>query len=720
MAWGESTPDFKSWQCPPEGVAESTRLGWLDEATQEGIAWLKSQRGAADFNRSLDTISGRTSAAASDYRSKVAPNRLKRDIREVVGTLAKLRPIWGYHSDNTAFKPFAGMMNNVTRAIYLEQFFDLRIKDALKYAAATGRGWIHPVYRRGLAGTGTGNIELDVFGAPSVLPVQLPSSGDFQKAYAVSILDEWPVYMAHGMFPSAQHLLKPSSSAYWYASTSARTAVRGNVFQRIFGQVRRTSGDAATQSQLLVPIRKTYVIDLTINTTKTAIPMGDIGSTWSYTVPYIGQDIPDGRTPTGEPKFRKANENDARLYPYRRLLMSSDTTILYDGPAFDWHGMFPAVSFCPDSWPWEPIGFPLTHGTYEMNQAVQQIYRGNMDKIAAGLDPSIGYDTNAVTLNEARKIDPMMPRGRFGFDGNASEPGKPPWFPALPSEFTQVDPHSLEMAQMLETRIDNELSLGEMMNLAKVRGVGSLDELDKAMEINGPIVEEMSRGMEPPMRDLGVMLKYQICQNFTTSRVMQYVGADGVTPEVFDYDPTSLIPSHIPGEDVVDAEGNNVPSAHSQITRARIFADNLRFFILPNTLHEIAQMSMKLALLQMKKVGVMMDSQTIGDAFSVPNYGTIPGNTVIEKYWAEQEQQLIHSAKLMAAQAGITALFAPPDTGDGATAPPAPPAPPPNGAQPPGAPAPGGGESEGRPPSFNKPPVIESKDNGTRTTIATS
>lgn len=226
------------------------------------------------------------------------------------------------------------------------------------------------------------------------------------------------------------------------------------------------------------------------------------------------------------------------------------------------------------------------------------------------------------------------------------------------------------------------------------------------------------------MRDLGVMLKYQVCQHMTTSRVMQYVGQDGVTPEVFDYNPASLIPSHIPGEAAVDAAGALQPSAHSQIVRARLFADNLRFFILPNTLHEIAQMSMKLALLQMKKIGVMMDSQTIGEALNVPNYGTIPGNTVIEKFWAEQEQQLEYQAKLLAAKSAIAALFTPPD--GSAPAPPAPDsgaagaAPPPNSAQPPGAPAPGGGESEGRPPSFSKPPKIESKDNGTRTTIATS
>ena len=227
-----------------------------------------------------------------------------------------------------------------------------------------------------------------MFGAPSVLPVQLPSNGDFQKAYAVTILDEWPVYMAHGAFPTKQDVLRPSSSRYWYASDGVRGATQGNWLTRAFGKVRQNKGDAAVQQDLLVPIRKTYVIDLTINTSKYEIPMGDAGSTWSYTVPYIGQDIRVGMDKDGQALYRKANETDARLYPYRRLLISSDAALLYDGPGFDWHGMFPGVSFCPDSWPWEPIGFSMIHDGYDLNEAVKQIYRGNMDKVTSGLDPS--------------------------------------------------------------------------------------------------------------------------------------------------------------------------------------------------------------------------------------------------------------------------------------------------------------------------------------------
>ena len=191
------------------------------------------------------------------------------------------------------------------------------------------------------------------------------------------------------------------------------------------------------------------------------------------------------------------------------------------------------------------------------------------------------------------------------------------------------------------------------------------------------------------MRDLGVMVKYLIMQFYTTPRVMQIVGADGISPEVFDYDPASLIPSHGPGE---NPDG---PSALTARQRARIFADNLRFLILPGSLHEMTQMVMKLGLIQLKKAGVKISSQTIAEAWSVANYGTFEGNTEIEKWQNEQEMDIAFAAR-MKEEAGALGLL-----------------------QPPGGAAPGK-NPEGRPNANTAAPALQQKDGGTRSTITTS
>src|SRR6266850_2195772 len=133
-----TTPEYREWQCPPAATDESRRLGWLDESTQEGQAWLKIQRGYPDIQRSFNIISGKdVGPLRAEYRSGVNTARLRRNVREVVGALGKLRPMWGYHSDNQAFKDKANMFNKVSRAWYLEAFADLSILEALQYASVT-------------------------------------------------------------------------------------------------------------------------------------------------------------------------------------------------------------------------------------------------------------------------------------------------------------------------------------------------------------------------------------------------------------------------------------------------------------------------------------------------------------------------------------------------------------------------------------------------------
>ena len=695
LTWNDA-PEYKEWAIPPAAAPDYRIVGWLNESVEEGQAWLKNQRGETDFRRALDVLSGADASIvrsqAADYRSKVNPNRLKRNIQEVVNTLGKLRPIWGYQTGNPALKNSANMMNKILKSLFLQEFFDVSIKRALAYSAATARGWIWPKYSRDMYGTGRGRIHLEAYGAPCVLPNQLPANGDWQNAYAVTILDEMPIAMAHGMFPAFQHVLKPTESRYWYMNDAVQKSARGNIWQRMAGRIFRQPG-AEAMMDLLIPIRYTYIIDLSLNTTKDPIKMGEPGSSWSYEVPHIGQDIPIGRDPrSGSMMYRKADENDARIYPYRRLLISDEKTKLYDGPSFDWHGRLPLASFCFDQWPWEPLGFALTHGGFEINEAIKELYRGNMDKARAQLDMSLAYDTNAISEREARELDPMMPRGRYGYDGNASEPGKAPFTPIVPESIIKIDPTSLQFTEMLQNALDEQMAIRDLFALAKLRTVGQgMNDLEKLVEANGPIVEGMSRDMEPPMREIGDQVKYLILQYMNTTQIMNQIGAAATAIEVIDYDPTSLVPSHMPGESPDD------PSNFSKIQRARIFADNLKFQIMPGTLHELTQMTMKLGLIQLRKAGVKISSQTIAEAWEIANYGEFEGDTEIEKFKSEQEDDIEFAARMqvIGAAAGLT---------------------------PPGAanPAQGKKNPEGRPPSGQAAPQLKQKDGGTRSTITES
>jgi hypothetical protein len=667
---------YRQWQAPPAASKDDTKLGWLQECQETGVAWLKCQRGTSDWRKSLDVISGKImSADIPQYRSQLNTNHLKRNIREIVGVLSKLRPLWGYSSNNPAFAAQANQMNLLTRAIFLENDFDRSIKEALQYAAATCTGWIRPIYSRDLV-SGEGSIQLLSYGAPCVLPTQLPPSGNFQKAYAMTLLDEMPIFMAHALFPTKQHLLKPTSSLYWYSNEIHKSA-QGNIWKRIFGK--STSSGPSNMPDLMIPIRYTTIIDLTRNTTQQMIPMGEFGSTWYYEVPFIGMDIPDGNG-----GMRKADDNDARLYPYRRLMISSESVVLYDGPSFNWHGRSDLIPFSTDHWPWEPLGFSMVRDGYDLQQTITEQERGMADKKRAQLDPALGYDINSVSSREAKAFDPMQPRARVGYDG--SQVDKPFVMPIDP-QIIKLDPTDFTWLEYLQTSMDSQHAIKDALALAKARMAG--DDLEKLLEALGPIIEDMSRSMEPPIREMADQTKYLILQYLPTARVMQYIGEDNITRETFDYDPSRLVPSHMPGENPGTADAP-AKSAFDQIKRARMFAGNLKYMVTPHSAHEITQLKMQLGLVQLKKAGVKIDSQTLAESWNIPNYGQIKGSTVMEKWREEQEEDLQFAARMK--EIGVDAMPSQP-----------------------GAPAPGKSGPEGRPASGNQAPALKQRTDGSST-----
>ncbi len=700
---------FHEWQVPPattkDGLktSESRLLGWCTDAVQEGQSWLKMQRGYSDWRKSLDILSGRTSVELFDYRSRVKTNRLKRNIREIIGTLSDIRPLWGYHSDNEALQPQAEMMNKVVRSLYLQNMYDRNIREALQFAAATCTGYLRPVYRADPSGDREGNIVLKAYGAPSILPIQMPQDNDLQKAYAVTIVDYDPIWLAHAMWPQFQDRIQPSTGQFWY-SQDVRVPQPGNMFRRIWG---RTTSSASGATELLCEIRYTYVNDLSVNSSGFPVPMGEPGTTWFYMVPSVGQEIPDGRNTDGSIRTRTATPKDARLYPRRRLIVHTDNCILYDGPSWDWHGQVPLIPFCLDDWPWEGIGYSMVRDGYSQQEAIDELDRGIMDINRSRLNVSLAFDTNSVSKREAQRFDPMEPRARIGFDGSMVDK---PFQLAIPLEVLEIPAQIPAQRQHLEETMDHQLGVNDILGLAKARAAGATDDLSKLMEAQGPIVKDMSRTMERSMRDLGEMMKYLILQYFDAARVMRIVGPDGITPQTFDFDPTSIVPSHLPGESV------DIVSGSTKIERAQRFAKSLTFYITPNSLHTITQMERKLLYLQLYRTGFPIDSRTVAEALDIPNFGNKPdGNTVHDRWMNEQEMKLEVASRLALLKNILPGLQPPPMAG------------PPGGAPNPnqGGVAPVGpnGPQEGRPPTAQVAPHLETRLNGPagpRTIVAES
>lgn len=638
----------KSWQPPPDEGREnaSARMGWLQDVVAAGESFNASLSNSKDQIRAIDMISGRTGSRLGQLRSTLTMNRGKRALRETVANISDIRAIDGYSSDNPAYQDFLTMQNKVWKAVYFESKFPRAMKRCVQWLTSGGYAFISPVYRNlRLSARSAKRIDFDVFNKNDVLTFQMPEDFDIQRAYAHTLIRFMPNYEAHAKFPKFQSQLRPV----------ARRRYSGNAAKDRIGLAERfRAGDSPQQgtwSEQMNELRYTHVNDLSINETKKPRPMGAPGALESYIVPFIGQELPTSEfIQPGIRKTRKATEEDCYLYPNLRLFISQSgmKQPMYDGPGFDWHGMFPLARFSADEWPWEP-GYSLAGDIFSVEETRQQFERGIDQTAKARFDPALIYDKGIVPRKTAEQFDPYEERGRLGLDGAATENAVRT---ALPQELLNAPAWAFDWLKHLGDSEDYMLGNDAMNNLAKAKlSAASGDAVERAMEEAGPIVKDISHGMELPMQDIMEMCLGLVLQYYPPGRIMQYVGPDAVSREIFDLDPSSLVPSHVLGEDP-----ENGPSIYTRMERTKIFMSNIHALITPGSLHGVVQTAQKLLYLQIARSGGMISSETVMKANDVPNWGTLDGNTELEKWKSEQEMKLEFAVKMKQLEGSLVPL----------------------------------------------------------------
>lgn len=699
---------YSSYKVPPPGD-QGAVLGWVREAVQEGNNYLAQQRAYADFPKCFDIIAGSGEDRVPAGRSRVKSNRLKRQTREIVGTLADIRPIWSFGTDNADYFNNAGVLNKCSVYNWYAANSRARLREALQYATVGGSGYLCPTYTKDYHSIGRGEITLDALGPNAVLPIQLPRDGDLQKAYAGIILDETPIAMAHAMWPALADSMDPDRDT----PTMLKRAVEK--MQKFMAPVLNAFGPGARKDDRsalfpTVDIFKIYVRDTSINTTGYMIPMGEIGTSWYYEVPSLGMPTIKGYDANGQAIYKPATREDAMLYPLRRLIIATRKGIISDGTSPWWHGKFPAVRFVTDDWPWEFLGFPLIKDGVEYDNSLTQHMRNIDDVAVARLQPSLQYDINAVSKSDMEKFDTRKPNQKIGINSQMGEAIKP----VLPADYYEVPNFIPAHMEFLKDGMDYQLAMKDVVAMAKARAMPAGDA-KQIEEFGGPIVKDITSGMESSMTELGGMMKFMFFQFYNASRRMQILGENGLVKEDLDFEPGSMVPSHMPGED------SQKPTNYTMWQRSRQHANNFYYTLTPGTLHQLTQTTQKLMFLQLQRSGFPIDPWTMAESFEIPNFGPAPKGTrtVMERWVAWQKMQLERQLQAQLAVAKIqSAMQAGQDPAAIASS-----------ATQSAAEAASSGDSQtyegppkpqGRPPTAQTPPHMESKDGGTRQVISES
>lgn len=405
--------------------------------------------------------------------------------------------------------------------------------------------------------------------------------------------------------------------------------------------------------------------------------------------------------------MRDALLQDCRMYPNLRLMISSSgmKQPMYDGPAFDWHGKIPVVQYTVDDWPWESLGLSLVESVGSIERTKRKHERKMDQVISTRLNPPMGYDRTSVGGPKIEQFDLFEQNVRAGMDGKPKEV-----LQSLLPEEVSVSEVNFAFLDRLSHMEEQQLGINDLGNIENMKLNVSSDGFDKALESIGPIAKGIASSMEAANAKVAYLLKFLIPQYMDTRRIIEYIGPDHITPEMYDYDPDSIVPSHMPDEMVNiggtlmfphdTIEGIIIPRAsmYDKLARARNFAKNLRLISIPSTLLKITQLQEQLKYLQLYRGGFPISPHTVAKKLGIENYGDIPGDTEFEKYvnWEKLKLALIAEAQQLGTELGIQ------NPADGQ----------------------GGAHPEGRPPSGQTAPRLVQKpgntDGNPRTTVVES
>ncbi len=690
------------WDGKQNTSSADALLGWMREAVREGEWFLKNQTGYEFIPMSYRLLYDIGFDELPATLSKTSNNFVKRDVRELVESLANIRPTATFTSDNPIYDDQADVLNKGWRAWYTDQMVDRDIRGSLQYTAIEGTGYAITEWDPDYWRPGRGDIRLTPCGVDSILPIQITSDWDLQKAYAVIIRREWPITWVAARYPHLREMLVPDDTPiprYRRMLRRLLNAITPTV-HNTFGTSRHYRSEDPLSSTMVM-VYDVYILDSTPNMSGREITIEE-GTPWSYKVPTYGGDVYAGyNNKDGSPAMRPATYWDARLWPLRRHLTVTNSCVLRDSTSRYWHGMVPVIPVRLDDWPFEYCGMPATKEPAKLYAAMTSLLRAKDDSNNARLRPNLMYDRNRVNPEVADSIDTRRGGQSVGVQNMMGEMFRS----LITPEYYRLDVDTLEMIQWMRQQGKELIGLPDLQNLSKAAQIPSGDSIEKINELAGPLATGMSRNMEKFVSGIAELFKANLFQYYTARRRFHLLGPDGLTREDYDFDPSILVPSDMPG----------LPPESSRYARAKAHMANFQFRLTPNSIYQQTQSTRKLFLLQLARAGMPISPYTLLEMFDVPSPGRPPKGAVTEiDKWKAWQQELVQLEiqKAMAAQSAQMMMqqqmVAASPLGQIAGMVQA---------------AAGGPGQQGRPPSGQKPPHLETKEGGEegpRTVVAES
>jgi hypothetical protein len=504
-------------------------IAWRDSLLRQGMEEMRSWKDLQEIDQTIAYLEGSFyDANRPAYRSSYVDNYLADMRREALSSLSQIRPTIDVTSSVKEYKQQAETVHKYIRALWFKQNLDMTVVDWIDHALF-GTGFLKHV-------AGENVFQFSAHGADQVIPVLC--NGQLQESVAVIYQNYKPLPYFYAKFGkekceglerytvnlsrslSQDKYVRPSSvpEYTWNAMSPAmkrRMSMRG-------GPVRESEGTYVPFP--VIELKEVYFDDWSINESGNDefVQNKDLHPS-EYNYHYI---VPPG----------------ARLFPRKRLAIFAGDRIMYDGPSPFWHGLYPFTMLQLNPCVWSPGGISKYRDIIPQNKAINRIGAGveeataramNMNVIGKrGAIPDAAWDS-FQPAKPAQKIqaNPIYQKGDMAYMD-------PPILPSYVGEFLRYNVETIK-------KRSGSLDISGLAKKKQVPGGEAIEQMRETM--SGPFQLE-SRYVEVALEQAGEQMVSNIFQYATLSGRMQILGVDGETPEDFDYNAGTMVPSSAPKE----------------------------------------------------------------------------------------------------------------------------------------------------------------------------
>lgn len=583
-------------------------LGWIQEAVQEGDRLNREDPSWDKADKAMDYIIGNQSGSDGTLPSYIpfaVVNQSRKSVQAHTSALTDIKPIFGYRATNPRYQFHGDLLNKIIIAWWIEAMADLALGDVIKYTLAGGTGDLTLEWNQGAA-EGLGDHEIVAKDFRDTLPIRPGSHPSPQTWQGVVFRESHAINAMRAKFPQFGDLFQA-------APDSLLTTIMGR-FRKVVQRLQTPSDTLSGLAGMPVarPVRpgdvvlyRTYLNDFTKNMTAKPLVMGNPAANWSYIV-----------------------QPGERLYPQKRLIVSTADLVVYDGPGVYWHGMYPFARLKLWSVPWVFNGLSILHDTIPIQDGINDTLKDLRLGIKQWTNPDVEFDKRATSNAFRQAMDPQRPGKKIQINsmGVNREPFKKHEGPN-----PQVLQQLFQLLEKLESTHENMTGTANLQQLMQLRQLPGADTIQKYFEALTPEIRQEGRMVEVFLRDLAKMFKFNIFQFENSYRRRNILGDAAQALEDFDYDPTLLIPAlektTIDPQTGLPVENKDyVPQLDKDLSRgerARWFARLFTFTVTPNSILAMNATERKMMNFQLARSGYL-DFWTLHESLETPNIGNPP------------------------------------------------------------------------------------------------